>query len=187
MRSRYLRLMWAAPLMAILAVSVAASGPAATDGPAIRAISGRTDGALSTVLIESSEPVAYLTSQPDPLTVFVDLRNARTEGVPAAVAVKEPPVNGVRLEPAVAPDGAPVARVRVALDRPAKHRVRSSRNLIYVEVERAATESAIVRSAAKDDYKFSSIVLGIVKSDAFRKQGPPAAPTETVVERTATQ
>jgi len=30
---------------------------------------------------------------------------------------------------------------------------------------------AVVRSAAKDNYKFSSIVLGIVNSDAFRKQG----------------
>jgi hypothetical protein len=34
---------------------------------------------------------------------------------------------------------------------------------------------AVVRSAAKDNYKFSSIVLGIVNSDAFRKQGPAAA------------
>jgi hypothetical protein len=34
---------------------------------------------------------------------------------------------------------------------------------------------AIVHSAAKDNYKLSSIVLGIVHSDAFRKQGPVAA------------
>lgn len=31
---------------------------------------------------------------------------------------------------------------------------------------------AIVRGAAKDNYKLSSLVLGIVHSDAFRKQGP---------------
>jgi hypothetical protein len=31
---------------------------------------------------------------------------------------------------------------------------------------------AIVHSAARDDYKLSSIVLGIVHSDAFRKQSP---------------
>jgi hypothetical protein len=31
---------------------------------------------------------------------------------------------------------------------------------------------AVVRGAAKDNYKFSSIVLGIVNADAFRKQGP---------------
>ncbi len=35
---------------------------------------------------------------------------------------------------------------------------------------------AVVRGAAKDNYKLSSIVSGIVNSDAFRKQGPPAAP-----------
>jgi hypothetical protein len=35
---------------------------------------------------------------------------------------------------------------------------------------------AIVRGAAKDNYKLSSLILGIVNSDAFRKQGPaPAA------------
>jgi hypothetical protein len=32
----------------------------------------------------------------------------------------------------------------------------------------------VVRAAAKDNYKFSSIVLGIVNTDAFRKQGPLA-------------
>src|SRR5262249_16301738 len=30
---------------------------------------------------------------------------------------------------------------------------------------------AVVRGAAKDNYKFSSIVLGIVNTEAFRKQG----------------
>jgi hypothetical protein len=33
---------------------------------------------------------------------------------------------------------------------------------------------AIVRTAANENYKLSSIVLGIVNSDAFRKQGPEA-------------
>ncbi len=37
---------------------------------------------------------------------------------------------------------------------------------------------AVVHGAAKDNYKFSSIVLGIVDTDAFRKQGPAAAPKE---------
>ena len=32
---------------------------------------------------------------------------------------------------------------------------------------------AVVRGAAKDNYKFSSIVLGIVNTEAFRKQGAP--------------
>jgi mono/diheme cytochrome c family protein len=33
---------------------------------------------------------------------------------------------------------------------------------------------AIVRGAAKDNYKLSSLILGIVNSDAFRKQSPPS-------------
>ncbi len=39
---------------------------------------------------------------------------------------------------------------------------------------------AVVRGAAKDNYKFSSIILGIVNTDAFRKQGPEAAPKSAV-------
>jgi hypothetical protein len=38
---------------------------------------------------------------------------------------------------------------------------------------------AIVHGAAKDNYKLSSIVLGIVHSDAFRKQGPAPVRKET--------
>ena len=44
---------------------------------------------------------------------------------------------------------------------------------------------AIVRAAGKDNYKFSSIVLGIINSDAFRKQGQAAAPKEKIVQSTA--
>ena len=65
-------------MVAALAVTLTAGAPATrrgTETPALRSISSRLDGALSTVLIEASEPVAYLTSQPDPLTVLVDLRN----------------------------------------------------------------------------------------------------------------
>jgi hypothetical protein len=32
---------------------------------------------------------------------------------------------------------------------------------------------AVVRGAAKDNYKFSSIVLGVINTEAFRRQGPP--------------
>src|SRR5687768_7539838 len=72
------RLVMVAPMIAALAVTLAASGGASTarsETPALTSISSRLDGAVSTVLIEASEPVAYLTSQPDPLTVLVDLRN----------------------------------------------------------------------------------------------------------------
>jgi mono/diheme cytochrome c family protein len=46
---------------------------------------------------------------------------------------------------------------------------------------------AIVRGAAKDNYKLSSLILGIVNSDAFRRQGPPsdANPKSSGAELTA--
>ena len=143
MHGRIPRLVLVAPIAVALALTFAASTPFAMSGaetPALKSISSRLDGALSTVLIEASEPVAYLTSQPDPLTVLVDLRNvsaATIAGRPIADVLA--PVSGVAVEYASAPDGAPVARVRVNLDRAAKHRVRASRNTILVEVQRDGT------------------------------------------------
>ena len=138
------RLVLVAPMVATLAVTLTA-GPApsaGTETPALRSISSRLDGALSTVLIEASEPVAYLTSQPDPLTVLVDLRNV-TMGSLASESIANllEPIGSVRVESAHAPDGAPVARVRVGLERAAKHRVRSARNTILVEVDRSSTRN----------------------------------------------
>src|SRR5687768_17722788 len=78
MHGRISRLVLVTPIVAALAMTIMASRPAAIGGaetPALKSISSRLDGAVSTVLIEASEPVAYLTSQPDPLTVLVDLRN----------------------------------------------------------------------------------------------------------------
>jgi type IV pilus assembly protein PilQ len=135
----------AAPMAAALAAVMFASSERlvaeySAAAPALRSVSSRLDDAVSTVLIEASEPVAYLTSQPDPLTVLVDLRNVKAaelgeHSLTSALA----PVAGVAVEESTAPDGSPVARVRVSLDRAAKHRVRSSRNVIFVEVDRART------------------------------------------------
>ena len=152
MHGRIPRLVLAAPLAAALAVTLTASGPVPSgtgaDTPALRSISSRLDGAISTVLIEASEPVAYLTSQPDPLTVLVDLRNTTANSLEAMpIAAMLAPVAGVAIEGASAPDGAPVARVRVRLERAAKHRVRSSRNTILVEVDRGAAPSAAAVAA----------------------------------------
>jgi cytochrome c-type biogenesis protein CcmE len=44
-----------------------------------------------------------------------------------------------------------------------------NRELEYFDMPQVRS---VVRSAAKDNYKFSSIVLGIVNTEAFRKQGP---------------
>ena len=146
MHGRIPRLVLVAPLVAAMALTVMAGRPAALGGaetPALKSISSRLDGTVSTVLIEASEPVAYLTSQPDPLTVLVDLRNVNAAGLDGKpFADMLAPVSAVGVESATAPDGAPVARVRVRLDRAAKHRVRSSRNTILVEIDRNGPASS---------------------------------------------
>jgi type IV pilus secretin PilQ/predicted competence protein len=132
-------------LAAMLALAVAATITADVDREAVpareevraelRAISTRFDGPRSQILIEASEPVAYVTSQPDPLTVVVDLRNVKAGIMPPGLGPL-PPVTDVDVEEAVAGDGAEVARVKIKLAYPAKHRVRSSRNVIYVDLDR---------------------------------------------------
>jgi hypothetical protein len=54
-----------------------------------------------------------------------------------------------------------------------------NRQLEYFDMPQVRT---VVREAAKNDYKFSSIVLGIVNTDAFRKQGRPAGSKPTSKE-----
>ena len=62
-----------------------------------------------------------VTSQPDPLTVLVDLRNVEAGMLPPGILGPLPPVADVRVEEATAGDGAEVARVRVKLAYAAKH------------------------------------------------------------------
>ena len=146
-----------APLVTVVACATALAGHMATvraasggsaAPPQLRAVSTRDDGRVSAVVIEATEPVAYVTSQPDPLTVLVDLRNVRSAGVQAPFTGRgDSPLGAVRVEESRAADGTPVARVRVTLDRAASHRVRTSRNLIMVEVDRAAKAAATATAA----------------------------------------
>ena len=97
-------------------------------------ISTQATGKTAAVLIEATEPVAYAVSRPDPLTVFVDLRDV-TLGDATHTGTKQGPVSGVTVEKAVGVDGGQVARVRVALSSPSAYRVRSARNVIRLELE----------------------------------------------------
>ena len=67
----------------------------------VRLVGVTTEG--NTVLIESTEPVAYSVSRPDPLSLVVDLRNVSVSDARADVA-KEGAIAGVRLEQASATD-----------------------------------------------------------------------------------
>jgi len=82
----------------------------------------------------------------------------------------------------VLPNGVPIhgpVELRAQLaDRPATFAVALTEKLMMYALNRQLEYfdmpqvRAVVRGAAKDNYKFSSLVLGIVNTDAFRKQGP---------------
>jgi len=97
-------------------------------------VTARSDDSGQTVLIEAPEPVAYAVSQPDPLTVLVEMRDvAISGGVTRASDLPVGPVRAVYVEETETAGGGPVARVRLALDEPTPHRVRSTRTTIRVE------------------------------------------------------
>ncbi len=89
------------------------------------------------------------------------------------------PINGpVELRAELA--NHPEAFVRTVTEKLMTYAV--NRQLEYFDMPQVR---AVVRSAAKDNYKLSSIVTGIVNSDAFRKQGPAPAPKATGVSAAA--
>jgi type IV pilus assembly protein PilQ len=100
-------------------------------------VSSHAAGNTTAVLIEATQPVAYSVSQPDPLTLLVDLRNV-TVGDGAKITPKvekRAPIAGVTLEQASALDGQALARVRVALSAPSTYKAHSDRNVIRLDVE----------------------------------------------------
>jgi type IV pilus assembly protein PilQ len=110
---------------------------AGTDPAMLKRIASRVDDRGGVVAIEASTPVPYVASQPDPNTFVVELRDAIAVNVQNEfLADPRHPVSAVQVENAQATDGATVARVRLRLDHPTRPRVRSARNVIFVETDR---------------------------------------------------
>ena len=129
-------------LVLCVVVTVGAGGPLAAGGARVdlatlENISSRIDGRAGVIAIEASDPVPYIASQPDPRLFVIELRDIVSPGF-ADNFKPDPrhPFVGVQVETGHAADGAPVARVRIRLAQPMRPRVRSSRNVIYVEADR---------------------------------------------------
>jgi len=108
--------------------------------PSVRltTISAKVSGKGASLVIEASEPVSYVASRPDPLTLLLDFRNVGAEGVANSVAANaKSPIASVVIEAAESL-GAPASRVRIALAQPVTHRVRSDRNTVVIDFERSA-------------------------------------------------
>ena len=142
---------WKLPVLgALLALgAIVPLGASATDTAVLKRIASRVDERAGVLSIEASDPVPYVASQPDPRTFVVEMRDVVAVGFADNFKVDpRVPIAGVRVENTRAFDGSSVARVSVDLAQPIRPRVRSSRNVIYVEADRLDKVAAGVISAS---------------------------------------
>ncbi len=138
----------------------------------LTAISSTVDGHRSSLLIEASEPVAYQTSQPDASTLVVELRNVVPgDYANGFTAAPGSPIRAVAVEHGNSAAGEQVARVRVALTGTAQARVRSQRNLIFVEVD---GQTAPAAAAAVAPAASSAAAVEVVTPPPTRDTRPSA-------------
>ena len=134
-RYRMLLVLCAAMALAIIAPLVASGDR--SGAALLRKVASRVDDRLGVVTIEASDPVPYVASQPDPHTFVVELRDVVTLGFSDGFKVDpRHTVSAVQVENGQAFDGTAVARVRMTLSQPMRPRVRSSKNVIFVETDR---------------------------------------------------
>ena len=131
-------------LVVLLATAASTSSRAAGTATNIASaklttISSRGDGRGATLVIEASEPVPYVATRPDPLTVLIDFRNVDPGAVASKLSAQtNGPIASVSVESAESM-GSPVSRVRIALAQPVAHHVRAERNRVLVEFARVET------------------------------------------------
>jgi type IV pilus secretin PilQ/predicted competence protein len=134
---------------------VAASSPeshsATTNVVRLKAISSRVTSTGTSLVIEASEPVPYVATRPDPLTLYIDFRNVAADGLTSVVAsATKGPIEGVAVEPAD-PIGEGSPRVRVRLSQPVAHHVRADRNMVVIDFDKTAVKAApsVVQTSAR--------------------------------------
>jgi type IV pilus assembly protein PilQ len=155
-----------------------------TAGPArLTAITSTLEGPRAALIIEASEPVAYVPSRPDPETLVLELRNVTTEGYANGVeAGPGGPIRGVAVENVPGAGGVRLARVRVTLGDGVSHRVRSQRNLIVVDLDTPdasavpkATRGTRQKPAASDADGAADLNAARPVAKATHGQGPASA------------
>jgi type IV pilus assembly protein PilQ len=125
-------------------VLVRASGladAASASAPRLTAISSRVNGKGASLFIETSVPVPYVATRPDPLTVLLDFRNVGFEGLANSMAAAaKSPIARVAVEPGDSL-GAPGSRVRISLLQPIGYHVRSERTTIVVDFDKPSAKA----------------------------------------------
>ena len=124
------------------AVSGESSNATTATPPAVRlkTITSRATSTGMSLVIEASDPVPYVATRPDPLTLYIDFRNVTADGLASFVSRGKAPIADVSVEPGDrSVGGSP--RVRINLSQPVAHHVRADRNSVVVDFDKAAVKS----------------------------------------------
>src|SRR5688572_28861659 len=169
---------------------------ARADAAMLKKIGSTLEARTGSVAIEASAAVPYVASQPDPRTFVVELRDVVAAGFADDFkADPRHPAGAVQVESAV-DNGVNVARVRITLRQPMRPRVRSSRNMIFVEADRVdasavtpgtvsmAGASAVIRDVRVTQRGTATAVtlLGTSRLVATSIQEPTEGPRRVVIE-----
>jgi type IV pilus secretin PilQ/predicted competence protein len=144
--TRSLALLASVAMAGTLGIAARAAGPgersAGAEVTRLKTISSKISSKGASLIIEATDPVAYIATRPDPLTVVVDVRNAVADDVNNGVAPNEKsPIAAVQVEPTEG-GGTRGSRIRVALMQPVGYRVRSDRNTIVVDFDKPSAKAA---------------------------------------------
>jgi len=116
----------------------------------LKTITSRATTTGMSLIIEASDPVPYVATRPDPLTLYIDFRNVSADGLASFVARGKAPIADVAVEPGDrAAGGSP--RVRINLSQPVAYHVRAERNSVVVDFDKGAVKAtpAVMPSAPK--------------------------------------
>jgi hypothetical protein len=107
-------------LAGVLAAASSGESKSSTTGtpPAVRlkTITSRATSAGTSLIIEASDPVPYVATRPDPLTLYIDFRNVSVDGLASFASKSNGPISNIEVEPGDAANGGS-PRVRVNLSQ----------------------------------------------------------------------
>ena len=121
------------------------SGAAATPAIRLKTISSRVTSKGTSLVIEATEPVPYVATRPDPLTLLIDFRNVAADAVISTVAPDEKSaIESVAIEQVQAQaeaggdaGGLTGPRIRIKLSEPVGYRARASRNTVVIDFDKS--------------------------------------------------
>ena len=128
----------------LAAASGSESSTATTAAPPVvrlKTITSRATNTGTSLVIEASDPVPFVATRPDPLTLYIDFRNVAADGLASFAANAKGPIAGVTLEPGDLNTGSS-PRIRISLSQPVAHRVRADRNSVVIDFDRASGKAA---------------------------------------------